>query len=202
MYNPTKILFLDFDGVMVTERHQTELMTAGSPLQDAYGSLFDPTCVKFLQEIIDSTDAGIVVTSTWKMTMGLDGIQRMWEERNLPGKVIGVTPEIDPIHRGDEIAAWLAAQTGAVRYAILDDCPILDFFREEQLQHLFRVDERTGLDENTASMSIYHLGRLGFKYIDRDTLQCEKCGSQNIWVKAGVMVDHAMCCDCGNEQYL
>lgn len=152
-----KILLLDFDGVMVTDRHQSQLMASGSPLRDDYGAIFDPLCVEFLKEIIDSTDADIVVTSTWKINLGLDGMQRMWQARQLPGKVIGVTPDIDPIHRGNEIEAWLAAQTGAVRYAIIDDCPILDFFREEQLPHLFKVDERSGLDEETARHVIDYL---------------------------------------------
>ena len=145
-----KIIFLDFDGVMVTDRYQAQLTATNSPLRDDYGAKFDPVCVENLRQIIDATDAEIVVTSTWKMEMGLDGIQKMWNARNLPGKVIGVTPDIDPIHRGDEVQAWLDANPGAVRYAIIDDCPILDFFREEQLPHLFKVDERTGLDEKTA----------------------------------------------------
>ena len=152
-----KIIFLDFDGVMVTDRHQSQLTASGNPLRDDSGAIFDPVRVKFLQEIIDATGACIVVTSTWKITLGLDGIQQMWEARNLPGKVVGVTPDIDPIHRGNEIEAWIAANPGAVRYAILDDCPILDFFREEQLLHLFKVDERTGLDNDTVKLVIEHL---------------------------------------------
>ena len=145
-----KMIFLDFDGVMVTDRYQAQLTAINSPLRDEYGAKFDPVCVENLRRIIDSTDADIVVISTWKMEMGLDGIQQMWNARNLPGKVIGVTPDIDPIHRGDEIQAWLDANPGAVRYAIIDDTPFLDFFNEEQLPHLFKVDERTGLDEKTA----------------------------------------------------
>ena len=149
-----KMLFLDFDGVMVTDRYQAQLMATNSSLRDEYGAKFDPVCVENLRQIIDSTDADIVVTSTWKMERGLEGIQKMWEARHLPGKVIGVTPDIDPIHRGNEIAAWLAAQTVAVRYVIIDDCPIQDFFRKEQLPFLFKVDEQTGLDEETAKRII------------------------------------------------
>lgn len=148
------ILFLDFDGVMVTDRYQAQLTATNSPLRDDYGAKFDPVCVENLRHIIDATDAGIVVTSTWKMDMGLEGIQQMWDARNLPGKVIGVTPDIDPIHRGDEVQAWLDANPGAVRYAIIDDTPFLNFFNEEQLPHLFRVDERTGLDEKTVTKVI------------------------------------------------
>ena len=97
-----KIVFLDFDGVMVTDRHLMHLTDAKSPLRDECGSKFDPVCVEYLTQIIDTTDAGIVVTSTWKMERGLDGMQRMWQARHLPGKVVGVTPDIDTIHRGDE----------------------------------------------------------------------------------------------------
>ena len=152
-----KVLFLDFDGVMVTDRYQAQLMASDSPLRDGHGAKFDPICVENLRQIIDSTDAEIAVTSTWKTNLGLDGIQQMWQARNLPGKVVGVTPNIDTLHRGNEIQAWLDANPNAVRYAIIDDCPILDFFREEQLQHLFKVDERTGLDEETANKIIEHL---------------------------------------------
>jgi len=152
-----KILFIDFDGVMVTDRYLEQLSVANSPLRDEYGAKFDPVCVENLRQIINNTDADIVVTSTWKMNLRVEGLQQMWQARHLPGKVIGVTPNIDPIHRGDEIQAWLDTQTGAVRYAIIDDCPFLDFFREEQLSFLFKVDERTGLNEKTALSVINHL---------------------------------------------
>lgn len=152
-----KIIFLDFDGVMVTDRYQEQLMTSGSPLRDEHGVKFDPVCAENLRRIINNTDADVVVTSTWKMEMGLDGIRKMWSDRNLPDKVIGITPDIDILHRGNEIETWLGRQTGSVRYAIIDDCPILDFFREEQLPFLFKVDERTGLDEETANRIIEHL---------------------------------------------
>ncbi|MBQ8453187.1 MAG: hypothetical protein IJ539_05345 [Prevotella sp.] len=152
-----KVLFLDFDGVMVTDRHLMHLTDTRSPLRDEYGAKFDPVCVECLKLIIDSTDAYIVVTSTWKMERGLSGIQKMWQARHLLGKVIGVTPDIDPIHRGNEIDAWLEKWGEECQYAIIDDCPILDFFNEEQLQHLFKVDERTGLDDATANAIVEHL---------------------------------------------
>ena len=50
---------------------------------------------------LNSTDTDIVVTSTWKMERRLSGIQKMWESRHLPGKVVGVTPDVDTIHRGN-----------------------------------------------------------------------------------------------------
>ena len=150
------ILFLDFDGVLVTDRGQKYHLETNGKLRDDHGSLFDPECVKCLKEIIDATDADIVISSTWKMEMGLDGIRQMWSDRNLPGKVIGVTPDIDPIHRGDEIAAWLTSYGEDCCFAIIDDTPFTDFFRVEQHKHLFKVDERIGIDEDTAKRVIAH----------------------------------------------
>ena len=92
------------------------------------------------------------------MNSGWTGVRRMmWTDRHLPGKFIGVTPNINPIHRGEEIAVWLTAHGNDCRYAIIDDCPFSDFFREEQLSHLFRADERIGLDEDTAREVVGYL---------------------------------------------
>lgn len=155
--NPRKVVFLDFDGVMVTDRYQTQLKKSNYPLRDSFGAKFDPLCVEFLKKIVDRTDADIVVTSTWKIEMKQEGIRQMWNERHLPGKVIGVTPDINPIHRGDEIDAWVDECGESCRYAIIDDTPFTDFFREEQLQFLFQVDELIGIDGNTVLRVIEHL---------------------------------------------
>lgn len=153
----TNILFLDFDGVMVTDRYQEQLTASNSPLRDEYGAKFDPECVECLRLIVNKTGAYIVVTSTWKMSKGLKGIQQMWKDRSLPGKIIGVTPDIDLIHRGDEIDTWLVEYGADCRYVIIDDAPFLDFFNEKQQQFLFKVDERTGLDENTILKVVEYL---------------------------------------------
>ena len=155
-----KILFLDFDGVLVTDKHLEILAANDISLRDCYGAKFDPECVELLKQIIDKTNARIVVASTWKMELGLDGIRRMWQERHLPGVIIGVTPDIDPIHRGEEIAAWLDAYGEACRYAIIDDAPFIGFFRDEQTPHLFQVDERIGIDEHTAKAVAEYLNRV------------------------------------------
>ena len=154
-----KIIFLDFDGVLVTNRYQEEQIASGGVLRDSHGAVFDPVCIENLRHIIDSTDADIVAISTWKMDLGLSGIQSMWKERNLPGIVAGVTPDIDIICRGNEIEAWLSGSDDECRYAIIDDAPLSGFFNADQEDHLFRVDERIGLDAATAKRIVEHLNR-------------------------------------------
>ncbi len=154
------VIFLDFDGVLATSKYNTQLSEKGQPWTDGFGTLFDPVCVDNLKLIIEATCADIVVTSTWKMKLGLDGIQTMWGERLLPGKVVGVTPDIDVLCRGNEIEAWLAEREKNICYAIIDDAPITGFFTEGQQKHLFVVDEWTGLDEGTARSVIEYLNGL------------------------------------------
>ena len=89
--NHSKIIFLDFDGVLNTEHHQRQLLYERKAWQDKYGTCFDPEAVKQLQTIVDMTHADIVIESSWKY-LGLEAMQDMWKDRQLPGKVIGITP--------------------------------------------------------------------------------------------------------------
>ena len=133
-----KIIFLDFDGVLNTEHYQRLLSYQGKAWKDEYGAFFDPEAVLQLRRIVDATNADVVIESSWKY-LGLAAMQEMWKERDLPGKVIGITDstasdkwllnanldDIDPAMghcKGIEIASWLADNTrNGVIYVIIDD---------------------------------------------------------------------------------
>lgn len=116
-----KIIFLDIDGVL----------NVCYPKRDEYGRHFHPHLVENLKYIIDNTGADIVISSTWK-SKGLETLREMWLERNLPGKIVGLTPyanEVaddnniqyyDEIFRGDEIQHWID-RNDVDNYVILDD---------------------------------------------------------------------------------
>lgn len=136
--NYRKILFLDFDGALNTEYHQDLLQYLGKPWQDEYGALFAPNAVKQLKRIIDVTNAEFVVESSWKY-LGLDAMKELWEVRNLPGRIIDITPSTisdeyllnldlddfsNKMHhcKGLEIVSWLSNyETQDIRYVIIDD---------------------------------------------------------------------------------
>ena len=169
------ILFLDFDGVLNTERHFAELNGKGLPFKDKYGPLFDPEAVENLKKIIDVTDAQIVASSSWRY-IGLEDLQRMWYERDLPGKVVGVTPlhtdddklletDLSQLNvitadmfcssRGNEIKAYfeevLDVDIETQRYVILDD---LKDVLPEQEGHFIRIDPIMGITEEDAERAI------------------------------------------------
>ena len=82
-----KYLFLDFDGVLNTEFYQDLLMSQGKPFRDKHGPFFDPMAVEQLKRVVDSTHADIVIESSWRF-LGLEAMQDMWTDRQLPGRVI------------------------------------------------------------------------------------------------------------------
>lgn len=146
------IIFLDIDGVLNSASYQMLMVQNDCTIEDKYGHLFDPECVKQLGRIIDATGAQIVISSDWKDTLGLDGLREMWRERKLPGAIIDVTPTFSS-HRGDEIERWLENTDEVNSYAIIDDMPGANFNSSQQI-HLVRTDGYLGITPKIAEKII------------------------------------------------
>ncbi len=158
----SKIIFLDIDGVLNTERQHDRCVDEGVAYADNFGYAFDPIAVINLKKIIDDTGADIVISSSWKF-WGLSTMQKLWASRDLPGRIIDVTPntvsdelllEIDlsymelPAGKGSEIKEWLDTKGSEVtHYAILDDVPDM---LSEQESHFVQIDPRVGITEEDA----------------------------------------------------
>ncbi len=171
-----KVLFLDFDGVLNTEKYQTQLRRNGKAGWDNYGSVFDPAAVANLGRIINSVPGlKIVVESSWK-AQGLVFLQQMWIDRGLPGEIYDVTldtldddlltadlsdPEVfsklEGMGKGREIQAWLNGHPRVNEYVILDDVP--QFF-EELAAHHIQVDSIVGITSENTEKAIEILGAL------------------------------------------
>lgn len=158
-----KIIFLDFDGVLNTEHYQGLLRYQGEPWQDEHGAFFDPNAVKQLRRIIDATGAVIVIESSWKY-LGLDAMKELWKVRNLPGRVIDITPssvsdeyllknlDTTMIHcKGMEIASWLSEQAEDIRYTIIDDEYVI---LDSQLPHFILTNPYEGITEEQTNRAI------------------------------------------------
>lgn len=144
-----KIIFLDIDGVL-------NVYPQG---RDKYGSTFHTHFEDNLQEIIDKTNAKIVISSTWRYS-GLKVMQNMWRDRGLAGEVIDITP-IEPNGiRGDEIAYWLQHNQVDTYVIIDDDSDMLPeqmpyFVRtSENYNHTDKVDVGYGLTKECSLKAI------------------------------------------------
>lgn len=87
-----KYVFLDFDGVLNTERYHSVLVNSRETCSDPYGPLFDPVAVGNLRRIVEETEAEVVICSSWKLE-GADRMAEMWRSRKMPGTLAGCTPE-------------------------------------------------------------------------------------------------------------
>ena len=163
-----KIIFLDFDGVLNTENYNLVLKRKGKICQDEYGALFDPNAVKQLKRIVDATGADIVIESSWKY-LGLDAMKELWEIRNLPGRVIDITPssvsdeylsnvdldnlDASMLHcKGLEISSWLSEKGQSnTRYVIIDDEYVV---LESQSSNFILINPYEGITEEQANQAI------------------------------------------------
>lgn len=163
-----KVIFLDIDGVLNTGRWYSK-MDRNTP-KDKYGYAFDPNAVANLKKIIDETGAEIVISSSWK-SFGLSELEEMWQDRVLPGKLIGITPntvsdemllnaDLDHMElfsiRGMEIKEWLSKK-GISHYVIIDD---MDNMLQEQKSHFVQTNPEVGITEENAVQAISILNHL------------------------------------------
>ena len=124
-----KIIFLDFDGVMVT---------ANQMGKDCFGPLFDLNCTKSLKEIIYNTGAGLVITSSWGNYLSSMGLRLMWQNNSYD--------------RSERIDVWLSKHK-INNYVIIDD---MDYRQFEKHHHkrLVTVKSRTGLTQEESRRAI------------------------------------------------
>jgi hypothetical protein len=136
-----KVIFLDIDGVMITGTYRVRSNTYT-------GYAFDPSCVAYLNEILDLTGASIVVTSTWRVGRSLQQLQQLFKENGISRGVAGQTPVIEYGTRGQEIYQYihesrLDSEHEVKRFIILDDNDVMS----EHLSPFFiRTEWSKGID--------------------------------------------------------
>lgn len=118
-----KILFLDIDGVLNSERSSLALGGYPHSFEPADLAKFDWVAVGLIREFCKVSECSIVLSSTWRMYREL--MERAAEALDLP--IIDRTPDHGSYDtRASEIAAWLAEHPEVTRFAIVDDVPVFD----------------------------------------------------------------------------
>lgn len=124
----SRVLFLDIDGVITTNRTYNLWRKAGCG--DVRG-LFDPECVALVNALTDAIGASIVVASDWKHPDTCrEPVAGVLRDVGITAPILGVTPCLcrrDGTlllsgHRGHEIAVYiLTAGLPLADVVILDD---------------------------------------------------------------------------------
>lgn len=147
-----KVIFLDIDGVL-------NCIPTKARCQGCIG--IDDLKVKLLKQIIDNTNAKIVLTSTWK----LDWSKKL-EERTLIGRYLNNKLRKQGLHildktedngknRGKGIYDWIK-KYNVDNWLVLDD-EIFKDYDEEIVRHWVKTDfysEDGGLQEKHIEMAI------------------------------------------------
>lgn len=118
-----KIIFLDFDGVLNSEMWYKSRFNELDRTQET-GNYpyyeFDPSLINNLNQIIEKTEAKVVVSSTWRIGRSVEDLQNLLNRIGFKGEIIDTTPHFHAkgednegnrigytIPRGCEIDWWL-----------------------------------------------------------------------------------------------
>ena len=130
-----KAIFLDIDGVL-NDSNPANFVSSACRLHlpDELYNLEDifPIYINRLNNIIEATQAKIIISSSWRDTHPIAIIEKMFVMKGFkyPGSVIDKTNKLKPINigvnheypdRGDEIADWIKWNSPIESFTILDD---------------------------------------------------------------------------------
>lgn len=109
----SKIILLDFDGVVIPFTKKYQKMHPALPSLEA---------VATLNAIIKETGAKIVVTSAWRLFATIEALDACIKKWGVVGDVIGKAPHLPSDSRGLEILSWLQDSSGKTEeFVVIDD---------------------------------------------------------------------------------
>lgn len=136
---PTKILFLDIDGVLNSRRSLVAFDSYPHSFGAADMEFFDKVAIALVRRLCEVTNCSVVLSSDWRYD-GECGAHEAANGLDLP--IIDVTPMLLQSSRGQEIAAWLSEHPDVTTYAIVDDMATM---LPSQQARFVQTDELCGL---------------------------------------------------------
>jgi hypothetical protein len=169
-----KIIFLDVDGVINSDDWAEWCYHNISFIKDGGCNLISPNLVKKVIKICESTNAKIVLSSSWRHWSLGQTLKQLASKRDLRpilDNLVGVTPRSDERHRGKEIDYFLNCckkeymytadgdQLSDERYkfvrhpkyVIIDDD---DDMLDEQMPYFVQTDFMVGITDEDVKKSI------------------------------------------------
>lgn len=144
------LCFLDIDGVL------NSILFLQNATIEQKRNMLDPNAITLLNELIEKTDAKVVVTSTWRLHNSIQDLQSILESFGFKGEIIDKTKDLrvgpygHAMLRGNEVLEWMKDHPSELgvpyydynRYVILDDDSDFLFW---QRNNLIVVDGYCGL---------------------------------------------------------
>jgi len=161
-----KIIFLDIDGVLNSQEFYLRRMANTLLLNEDYPLCeIDPEAIKKLNEIIEITNANVVITSSWFcLSLSVQNLQEMFNKKGFNGIISGITPLLhfaenqEMVVKGCEIEEYLKVnfENQKVKYLIIDSNE--DMMLLKQKKHFIQTSEFSGLTFDMIPLAIKMLG--------------------------------------------
>ena len=156
-----KIIFLDIDGVLATtkeygkSRHKFHAKyNEAKELNIPYS--YNPGCVKIFNEIIEQTNADIVITSDWRLNWSLSELNYIFKFNGINKLPIDVTND-NPVslsdntrNRASEIREYVN-ENKIENYIVIDDLPLGNYLPENRF---ILTKEKEGLKQTNIKEKI------------------------------------------------
>lgn len=153
-----KVIFLDFDGVLNSEKFVRNCR--------GYGVIIDSSRMTLLKQITDATNARIVLSTSWREHWDVNKeycdetglhIDEIFKEYEI--EIFDKTPQLST-DRESEIKAWLDEHKNTKNFVVLDDAFLsADFLNS----HFVKTSNyRDGLDERNVKDAIKILNSCSF----------------------------------------
>lgn len=157
-----KVIFLDIDGVLNSREW---LMSGECEEPNNYDEMWkhlSPEHVERLSDIIDATNAKIVLSSSWRMwTTNEKMIDHLNKRLKRDWPFIGQTDRKSQTwdERALLIKKWLGENPKVVQYVILEDETGHKHYKEFHSGHFIEIDFNTGLTEKAKDEAIEILNK-------------------------------------------
>ena len=126
-----KVLFLDHYGVLCLSEREIVRTKLSMPTSDEFDNItffsdFDKDAVGILNDLIEETDAEIVISSDWKRQTTLTGMCDFYKNQGIKKMPIDYTPWLSGYstyqeQRAAEINTWLNEQKNVDKWVAVDD---------------------------------------------------------------------------------
>lgn len=145
MVDAKKIVFLDVDGVLNSDKFYNELLEEEG-IDCFREDILDQRAISRVARIIRDTEAHVVISSSWRWD--IQSMNRLLEQLNAFGIEPVDTTIMDMrvnMSRADEIKLWLEQHPDVTNYVVLDD-DIMNI--EEVGRHHIKTNMNRGLETN------------------------------------------------------
>lgn len=161
---PTKIIFLDVDGVLNSESFFIQ-EEQKQKIKVNQGLSIDFKKVKLLNKIVEATGAKIVISSTWRLNH-YDLLLSLFSTYGFKGEILGKTEKGHCFNcvRGNLILQWMKTNENLIgipyynyyNYVILDDSTDMLYW---QRNNFVNINNKIGLNKRNARKAIKILNR-------------------------------------------